>query len=131
MAKLTEDMKKMIETQLAYVATVDSNGNPNIGPKRSMRVYDDSTLVYNENTAKQTMNNILSTGKASVGFADWDKLKGFRFSGKAEIQTEGKMFDEAVEWAKGKMGEPKAVGIIHIEKIFSLDSGKTAGDEIS
>lgn len=130
MAKLTQEMKEMIETQLAYIATVDRDGNPNIGPKRSMRIYDENTLVYNENTGKQTMNNIMDTGKASVAYAVREKLKGFRFSGKAEIQTEGKLYDEAVEWAKGKMGVPKAVGIIHIERIFCLDSGKNAGDEV-
>lgn len=130
MAKLTQEMKEMIETQLAYIATVDRDGNPNIGPKRSMRIYDENTLVYNENTGKQTMNNIMDTGKASVAYAVREKLKGFRFSGKAEIQTEGKLYDEAVEWAKGKMGVPKAVGIIHIERIFCIDSGKNAGDEV-
>lgn len=130
MAKLTDEMKEMIKTQLAYIATTDENGNPNLGPKRSMRLYDDNTLVYNENTCKQTMNNIIKTGRASVAVANLEKITGFRFSGKAEIQTEGKMYDEAVKWAEGKMGVPKAVGIIHIEKIFDLKSGPTAGEEI-
>lgn len=130
MAKLTDDMRNMIETQLAYISTVDKDGNPNVGPKRSMRLYDENTLVYNENTGRQTMKNILETGKASVAYAVREKLKGFRFSGKAEIQAEGKMYEEAVEWAKGKMGVPKAVGIIHIEKIFLLDSGQNAGIEV-
>lgn len=130
MAILTEDMKSMIESQLAYIATTDKDGNPNLGPKRSMRLYDEHTLVYNENTGKQTMKNIIETGKASVAYVVREKLKGFRFSGRAEIQTEGKMYEEAVEWAKGKMGVPKAVGIIHIERIFCLDSGKNAGEEI-
>ena len=130
MSKLTDAMKEMIEKQLAYVATVSNDGMPNIGPKRSMRILDDNTLVYNENTGKQTMNNILANGKVAVAYADWAKLDGYRFVGKAEVFTEGKYYDEAVDWAKGKMGAPKAAVVIHIEDIYTLRSGATAGDKI-
>ncbi|HEY4534188.1 MAG TPA: pyridoxamine 5'-phosphate oxidase family protein [Fusobacterium sp.] len=130
MSKLTDAMKEMIEKQLAYVATVNNDGIPNIGPKRSMRILDENTLIYNENTGKQTMNNILANGKVAVAYADWAKLDGYRFVGKAEVFTEGKYYDEAVEWAKGKMGAPKAAVIIHIEDVYTLRSGATAGDKL-
>ncbi|KDE73355.1 hypothetical protein FUSO7_06780 [Fusobacterium necrophorum BFTR-2] len=130
MSKLTDAMKEIIEKQLAYVSTVSNEGMPNIGPKRSMRILDENTLIYNENTGKQTMNNILANGKVVVAYADWAKLDGYRFVGKAEVFTEGKYYDEAVEWAKGKMGAPKAAVIIHIEDVYTLRSGATAGDKL-
>lgn len=130
MSKLTDAMKEIIEKQLAYVSTVSNEGMPNIGPKRSMRILDENTLIYNENTGKQTMNNILANGKVAVDYADWAKLDGYRFVGKAEVFTEGKYYDEAVEWAKGKMGAPKAAVIIHIEDVYTLRSGATAGDKL-
>ncbi|AVQ21699.1 pyridoxamine 5'-phosphate oxidase [Fusobacterium necrophorum subsp. funduliforme] len=130
MSKLTDAMKEIIEKQLAYVSTVSNEGMPNIGPKRSMRILDENTLIYNENTGKQTMNNILANGKVAVAYADWAKLDGYRFVGKAEVFTEGKYYDEAVEWAKGKMGAPKAAVIIHIEDVYTLRSGATAGDKL-
>lgn len=130
MSKLTDAMKEIIEKQLAYVSTVSNEGMPNIGPKRSMRILDENTLIYNENTGKQTMNNILVNGKVAVAYADWAKLDGYRFVGKAEVFTEGKYYDEAVEWAKGKMGAPKAAVIIHIEDVYTLRSGATAGDKL-
>ncbi|AYZ74651.1 pyridoxamine 5'-phosphate oxidase [Fusobacterium necrophorum] len=130
MSKLTDAMKEIIEKQLAYVSTVSNEGMPNIGPKRSMRILDENTLIYNENTGKQTMNNILANGKVAVAYADWAKLDGYRFVGKAEVFTEGKYYDEAVDWAKGKMGAPKAAVIIHIEDVYTLRSGATAGDKL-
>lgn len=123
-------MKSLIEKQLAMVATVDHSGNPNIGPKRSMRLYDDETLIFNENTGGQTQENIEANGKIEVAFVDREQLKGYRFVGKAELQKTGPMYEEAKAWAEGKMGIPKAVGIIHIEKIFNLQSGANAGKEI-
>ena len=37
--KLTEEMKELVKTELAYIATADNEGNPNVGPKRTMRRY--------------------------------------------------------------------------------------------
>lgn len=128
MAKLTNEMKELMAKQLAYIATVGSDGRPNIGPKRTMRIYDDSTLIYNENTGKKTMQNLQDNGKASVAYVDWAKLDGYRFIGKAEVLTEGKIFEEATEYAKGKA--PKAAVLIHIEEIETLKSGPTAGTKL-
>ena len=128
MAKLTGEMKELMKDQLAYIATVSAEGLPNVGPKRTMRIYDDSTLIYNENTGGQTLCNLRFNKRASVAYVNWEKLDGYRFVGKAEIVTEGKVFDEATEWAKGKA--PKAAVLIHIEEIPTLKSGPTAGTKL-
>jgi len=128
MAKLTNEMKELMAKQLAYIATVSSDGMPNIGPKRTMRIVDDSTLMYNENTGKQTQQNIKDNARVAVAYVDWEKLDGYRFVGKAEIFTEGKIFDDAVEWAKGKV--PKSVVVIHIEEIYTLHIGAPAGTKL-
>lgn len=128
MAKLTDEMKELMSSQLAYIATVSAEGMPNVGPKRTMRIYDDSTLIFNENTGGQTLYNLRFNKRASVAYVNWQKLDGYRFVGKAEILTEGKVFDEATEWAKGKA--PKAAVLIHIEEIHTLKSGPTAGTRL-
>ena len=128
MAKLTDEMKELMSKQLAYISTVSSDGRPNIGPKRTMRIVDDSTLMYNENTGRRTFENLKANGRASVAYVDWEKLDGYRFVGKSEIFTEGKIFDDAVEWAKGKV--PKAVVVIHIEEIYTLHIGAPAGTKL-
>ena len=45
MAKLTQEMKDLIGAQQCFVATVNPDGTPNIGPKRSTRVLDDDHLA--------------------------------------------------------------------------------------
>lgn len=130
MAKLTDAMKEMINTQLGIVATVREDGVPNIGPKRSSRIYDDETLIFNENTAGEIMKNIKRGSKVAYAFINWEKLDGYRFVGTAEVHESGKYYDEAVEWAKGKMGVPKAAVVFHIEEIYTLKSGPTAGTRI-
>ncbi|WP_283680366.1 pyridoxamine 5'-phosphate oxidase family protein [Lentilactobacillus sp. Marseille-Q4993] len=127
MAKLTDDMKILLKDELSYIATVDADGNPDIGPKISMRVLDDSHLIYNEMTGGQTQANIEADAKAIVAVANAKALHGYRFGGPAKLYTSGEYFDNAVAWADGKYPYPKAAGVITIEKIWTLDPGPLAG----
>ncbi|WP_085000891.1 pyridoxamine 5'-phosphate oxidase family protein [Lentilactobacillus parabuchneri] len=127
MAKLNQAMKDMIEGELAYIATVDADGNPDIGPKISMRVLDDEHLIYNEMTGGKTQANINENGKAIVAVANQKAFKGFRFGGTAKLYTDGPYYEQAEEWAKGKFPAPKGAGVITIEQIWTLDPGPNAG----
>ena len=139
MAKLTDAIKELImeplnpkawTAQLGWIATVREDGAPNIGPKRSCRIYDDSTLILNENTAGEIMKDIERGSKVAVAFANWDKLDGYRFVGTAEVHKEGKYYDEVKAWAEGKMGVPKAAVVFHIEEVYTLKSGPSAGTRV-
>lgn len=131
MAKLTQDMKDLIAAQQCFVATVNSDGTPNIGPKRSTRVIDDEHIAYNEATAKQTWDNVNKGSKVAIAVADREKLKGFRFLGTPEIITSGKLYEDTVSLSQ-KMGRPapKAVIKIQIEKIYNLGV-PGAGEQIA
>lgn len=128
MKQLNDVMKDYVKVQLAYIATVDEEGNPNIGPKRTCRLLNDSQLIFNENTGGQTIANINSNGKIALAFVDREAVKGFRFVGKARAYTEGVYID----LAKEKIGtKPKyAAVVIDVERIYTLDSGPKAGKEV-
>lgn len=130
MAKLTQEMKDMFAVQLPIVATVNEDGTPNLGPKRSARLLDDETIIFNENTSGKTQQNIERTGDITVMIVDREKLDGYRFVGKASVYTSGEYYDGAVKWAEGRMGVPKAAIVMKVEKIYTLKSGPTAGTEI-
>ena len=46
--KLTEKQADLFKNNLVYIATVDENGNPQVGPKGSMTVLDPSHMQYLE-----------------------------------------------------------------------------------
>lgn len=130
MAKLTEAMKEMVASQQCYVATVDADGYPNIGPKRSTRVLDDSTLVFTEGTGKQTYRNLLANSKTAIAVSDRGILDGFRFVGQAEVMEDGELYEQAAAMAlKAGMAKPKAVVKVKVEAIYSLKPGN-AGERI-
>ncbi|MED4354347.1 pyridoxamine 5'-phosphate oxidase family protein [Schinkia azotoformans] len=114
------------------MGTVSKDGVQNIGPKRSTRVLDDETLIFNEGTGGTTYQNILDGSNVVIAVVNRDLPDGFRFIGKPEVQTSGEIYDKAAALSeKNGMRPPKAVVLIHIEEIHSLKPGPMAGKKIS
>ncbi len=132
MAQLTTEMKEMIATQQCFFATVNKEGIPNVAPKRSTRVLDDKTLLFNEGTGGTTYRNILAGSKVAVAVVTRDIVDGYRFIGTAEVQHRGKLYEEAADLSlKNNMPKPIAVILVHIEEIHGLKPGPEAGKKIS
>ncbi len=122
MAALTQEMKDLIAGFQCFVATVNPDGTPNVGPKRSTRVLDDQHLIFNEVTSKQTWTNVSQGSKVAIAVVDRDTTRGFRFVGTPEVITSGEIFDQASAALRQRgMTVPlRAVIKVRIEKIFNL-----------
>lgn len=132
MAILTNEMKEMVANFQCFIGTVSKDGVQNIGPKRSTRVLDDETLIFNEGTGGTTYQNVLDGSNVVVAVVNRDLPDGFRFIGKPEVQSSGEIYEKAAALSeKNGMRPPKAVVLIHIEEIHSLKPGPTAGKKIS
>lgn len=129
---LDEKMIAMLANQLPILASINTEETiPNIGPKRTLRMYDTKTLIFNENTGGQTLKNVKNGSKIAVAVIDWKALDGYRFLGTPEIYHDGEPLENALRFAKeNNMGAPKCAVLIHIEKIFTLQSGKNAGKRL-
>lgn len=131
MAQLTQEMKEMILTQQCFHATVNKEGIPNNAPKRSTRVVDDQTLIFNEGVGGTTYRNILDGSKVAVAVVNREILDGYRFIGTPEVLTSGEIYEKSAEMSlKAGMPKPKAVILIHIDEIYSLKPGPMAGKRI-
>lgn len=132
MAKLTQEMKDMIATQQCFHATVSKDGIPNNAPKRSTRVFDDETLIFNEGVGKTTYQNILDGSLDVVAVVNREIMEGYRFVCTPKIITEGEIYEGAAELSlKAGMRKPKAVILLHIDEIHSLNPGPMAGEKIA
>ncbi len=128
MPKLSEEMKAMIANNQCFIATVNTEGFPNIGPKASTRVLDDEHLAFNEGTGGQTYANIQANSIVLVAVVDRPKMEGYRFAGKGELVTDGALYEAAKEtMAQRGRPAPKAVVRIKVDKIYDLKPGLTAG----
>ncbi|CAM4291995.1 pyridoxamine 5'-phosphate oxidase family protein [Weissella hellenica] len=131
MAKLTDDMKKMIQEQFPFLATADENGMPKVGPKGSLHVLDDSHLVYFEHTFHHAYHNLQQNGRAAVAVADREAQKGFRFEGQAHIHENDDLANELLPESIFDRFPRAALVIIDVEHIFKLDNTLEAGTQIA
>ena len=130
MAKLTQEMKDLVaRAEVAkLLATVNPDGTPNIGPKRSTHVLDDESLAYAEVVGKHHYENVKRDPRVAIAVVDWTGNAGFRFIGEAEVHESGELYDlEASrlppEW------KPKAAVRVKVTEVHAL-SGAQAGERI-
>ncbi len=131
MAVLTQEMKDLIGSSQCFVATVNADGTPDVGPKRSTRVLDDEHLAFTEITGKQTWANVQNGSKVAIAVIDRERVNGFRFLGTPEVIKAGQLFEQAAAAMKARgMPTPKAVVKVKVDKIFKLGN-PGAGDQIA
>lgn len=127
MARLTSEMRAMLEQELAMIATASKDATPNVGPKGSVHVIDEETLAYAEGTGEKTLRNLQENPKAAVLVVDREKGDGYQIKGKAELLSTGDFFEEvARKQEQRKRPRPKYAVKIKIEEIYSVKPGMTA-----
>ncbi len=87
---LTEKMKRLVrEYPLGFVATVGADGAPQVSPKGSFVIIDDTTLAYGDIRSPGTTRNMRSDPRVEVSFIDPFVRKGYRFAGTATVTERG------------------------------------------
>jgi uncharacterized protein len=128
--RLTDDMKRVVEEQrLAFVATVDADGTPNLSPKGTIAVLDDRRLMFADIASPRTVANLRRNPGIEVNVVDQITRKGYRFKGRATVLGDGRRFEELVaSYASG----PRAVArpterirhivVVDVERCLALIS---------
>ncbi|NWN87374.1 MAG: pyridoxamine 5'-phosphate oxidase family protein [Micrococcaceae bacterium] len=119
--EITDHMAKVLDEQLAFIATSSSDGAPNIGPKGSIGVLDDTALIYDETTGGQTLDNIQEGSQIVIAVVDRQWKNGYRFTGRAEILDAGDIFDQRVAARKARGKTPQICSVlIHLDDISTF-----------
>ncbi len=127
MGIMNEDMQRMVETQLGFVATVCSDGTPNLSPKGTTAVWDDDHLVFAHVHSPGTVANLFSNPSVEINVVDPLVRKGFRFKGTASVHTAGDVFERGIGFyeARGTV-QPreriKAIVIVAVERALPVVS---------
>jgi predicted pyridoxine 5'-phosphate oxidase superfamily flavin-nucleotide-binding protein len=122
---LTTDMKRVVQQHpLGYVATAGADGAPNLSPKGTFFVIDDTTIAFAEIRSPATMRNLQVNPRIEVNFLDVFIRKGYRFAGKASIVKRGEGdFDRLVELSGSSLAPRiKAIVVIKLTKALPLVS---------
>jgi len=123
---LTDDMKRVVRDQrLGYVATVAPDGLPNVSPKGSLTVWDDSHLVFADIESPNTIRNLSANGHVEVNVVDPFTRKGYRFQGRATVLRSGDTYWKVIEHYKTEGADirrVRAVALIEVTGAAALVS---------
>jgi hypothetical protein len=121
--RLTEEMKRAVDEQrLAFVATVDADGTPNLSPKGTIAVLDDNHLMFADLASPGTVANLRRHPGIEVNVVDVVARKGFRFKGRGAVYDEGERFEELLAmYASGPRAVERAHDRIHHIVVIELE----------
>jgi predicted pyridoxine 5'-phosphate oxidase superfamily flavin-nucleotide-binding protein len=118
---LNDDMKRLVrEQRLGYVATVSSDGMPNLSPKGSLTVWDDDHLMFADIESPHTIKNLSGNPNTEVNVVDPFVRKGYRFKGTCTIERTGAKYWKALEIYKADGGDVRRVRAIVFIQVASV-----------
>jgi predicted pyridoxine 5'-phosphate oxidase superfamily flavin-nucleotide-binding protein len=87
---LTKSLLHLIaEQKFGYVATVGTDGAPNVSPKGTFIALDSETIAFGEIRSPSTIANIAHDPRVEVNMVDVFSRKGARFRGAARFVERG------------------------------------------
>jgi len=147
MIKMTPLMKELLLSALgdgfvALLGTVQPDGTPQISPKGSIAVFDDSTLSFWERSHRTTEKNLAHGGRVCVYYRNPAKMKEIpygggtiRFYGTARIVTDPatreKIWNNTIPAEQERDKDKTGMGVlIDVDRIEELN-GKLIMDKNS
>ena len=125
MVVITEEIKNFVNFQkLGYVATVSDDNTPNLSPKGTIIVLDESHLAFADIQSPKSVENLKHNPSIEVNVVDPFSRRGYRFKGIAEIISSGDKFDIIISHYKtsGVKSSIKSVILVKIEKLSEVFS---------
>ena len=102
MGILTEDMRRVVEAELGFIATVCPDGTPNLSPKGTTAVWDDDHLVFADLRSPGTVDNLRSNANIEINVVDQLVRKGYRFKGTGAVYTDGDVFERGIQFYEAR-----------------------------
>ena len=125
---LDEDMQRVVgEQRLGYVASVCSDGSPNLSPKGTTAVWDDEHLVFAHLHSPRTVANIESVNPVvEINVVDPILRRGYRFKGPATVHRDGPVYEAGLRFYEERSGlaahRIEAIVLVKVDQAAPLTS---------
>ena len=139
MITISEEIKNFVNSQkLGYVATVSKDSTPNLSPKGTIVVMNESTLAFADIRSPQTIQNLQDNPSVEINVVDPFQRLGYRFKGEGKIISEGSEFDKILDYyenagIKSKINSVVVVDVKSMSEVTSpsYDLGVTKDELVS
>ncbi len=123
MVIITEEIKKFVNFQkLGYVATISTDNTPNLSPKGTIMVLDESHLAFANIHSPQTVENLKHNPSIAINVVDPFSRRGYSFKGIAEIISSGDKLEKIISYYKTSevSNSIKSIILVKIEKVSEV-----------
>ena len=125
-AIITRDMRAVVQSaHLCFAATVTPDGRPNLSPKGTIRVWDDSHLFFLDIASPTTRANLERSPWIEINVVDQLSRRGYRFLGRAQLHVDDDVYAEATRRVFAQEGSKypvAAVVLVAVERALPLFS---------
>lgn len=122
---ITSEIKNFLNSQkLGYVATVSSDGKPNISPKGTIIGWTSETLAFADICSPDTMNNLRENPNLEINVIDPLLRKGYLFQGQARIIEDGILYDEILNYYRtnGIQSPINSIVLVDVSNVSEVTS---------
>ena len=125
MSVISSEIKNFLNSQkLGYVATVSSDGKPNISPKGTIISWASDLLVFANIRSPDTMSNLITNSSMEINVINPLSRKGYLFIGTGKIIKDTPLFDEIVTYYRnsGIQSPINSVVLVTVSSVSEVTS---------
>ena len=125
MTMITPEIKDFLNLQkLGYVATVSSDGKPNISPKGTIVGWTFDTLAFANIRSPDTVNNLNDNPDVEINVIDPILRKGYLFQGTARIIEAGNLYDDILNYyrSNGIKSPIYSIVLVNVSSVSEVTS---------
>lgn len=125
MSEITDEIKNFLDLQkLGYVATVSSDGTPNLSPKGTIIGWSKNQLAFADIRSPDTVKNLKTNPNVEINVIDPLLRKGFLFKGIAKIIKDTSLYDDILKHyrnngIKSPIDSIVLVDVVDVSKVTS------------
>ena len=131
---ISRELQAFVKGKLGWVATVGADGEPNVTPKGTIQVLDESTLIFADLFSQKTRANLMQNPKIAVTLVDPEKGLGYQFKGTAALIDAGPLYETVraqIEASPKALPAPTYVAKITVDQIYDQSPGPNAGKRLA
>jgi predicted pyridoxine 5'-phosphate oxidase superfamily flavin-nucleotide-binding protein len=103
---MSNEIMQMLDENLVYLATSTLEGKPNVVPIGLCQAISDKQLIIIDVMFDKTRKNLEANPMVAISFTDLKRWQSYQLKGRAEIHTEGPVF-ERMKQIREQKGERK------------------------
>jgi len=122
---LSPEIKDFLDIQkLGYVATVSSDGKPNISPKGTIIAWTSEVLAFADIRSPDTIKNLQNNPHVEINVIDPLLRRGYLFQGQAQIIKDNSQFEEILAHyrKKGIKSPINSIVLVDVSKVSEVTS---------